>query len=607
LLPLPPQSRLKKAVEDFVSDSFAAILRRDYLDLINSLAAEVEGKTQRCAATLITYYRHWQEWKQEHQRTDWLYQPLRQIYKDLMKLFSMPTIRAANDLLIDLGLLERRSNPGNRQDKTYQYNVRFDRITQLLTQTRATSSFEKTDVSAAISNFSASLVDTHHKIQSTQVRSSNRKPIEKEELNSTQESSASIIQVEILTKTKEEEEVRRLIAESWGEATRPAASSLDSDEMMQAASSDNSAAMNVASEFLGNLNAEAELQKRSRFDRIPRPLCIPGLDESAHEILWKYQAQLEKLNVDLNTERIKSAIADNPQHLEDAILALIENSAKGAKTSVAATGFLLNALRQGWKPRQSSSRDSASVPVYALHPLMLEEPKPSTLFELVERKRLMWKTAILRPSIAAWAEATPGVVLTDSGPELEQQVETPTSEPQSIDEKDLTPRQATNAAYPTNLNQTDPVVASDRTAPLAAVTPAESPQLDPNSPLEVEPSIDLRGSPPLQEVNSVDPPVASERTLLAGTTAHTARVEPPLKQSPKQQLQAKPKQQWQPVEILTSAGEWVSGYFVHCCIAVANLTGLEQRFQLFDVLGAAYIFFGQIRPAEALSSVNETA
>jgi hypothetical protein len=56
---------------------------------------------------------------------------------------------------------------------------------------------------------------------------------------------------------------------------------------------------------------------------------------------------------------------------------------------------------------------------------MLESHKPPTLDELVERKRLMWKTAILRLSIVAWAEATPGVVLTESGPALEQQVETP--------------------------------------------------------------------------------------------------------------------------------------------------------------------------------------
>jgi len=588
-----------------VSDSFAAILRRDYLDLINSLAADVGRKTRRCAATLITYYRHWQEWKQEHQRTDWLYQPLRQIYKDLMESYSIPVIRAANDLLIDLGLLERRSNPGNRQDKTYQYNVRFDKITQLLTQTRATSSFEKTDVSAAISNFSASPVDTHHNIQSTQFRSSNQEPIEEEELNSTQESRASIIQVEILTKTQEESEVRSLIAESWGEVTRPAASSLDSDEMMQAESIDNSAAMNVASEFLGNLNAEAELQKRSRLERIPQPLCIPGLDESAHEILWKYQAQLEKLNADLHAERIKSAIADHPQHLESAILALIENSATGAKTPVAATGFLLNALRQGWKPRQSSSSAGAQVQIYQPHPLMLEELEPPTLSELVERKRLMWKTTILRPSIAAWAEATPGVVLGELGPELEQQVDTPTTEPQSIDEKDLTPRQATNAADPTNFNSANPVVASNQTAPLAAATPAESPQLDPNPPKEVELSIDLRCSLPHLEVNSVDPiafhvdSIAFHPTPLAGTTAHTATVEPPREKLPLEPRLAQPKQQQQRVEILTSAGEWVSGYFVHCGIAVANLAGLEQRFKLFDALGETYIFFGQIRlPAD---------
>ena len=139
MLPLPPQSRSLKAVEDFVSNSFSVVLRRDYLELIESIATGTEGKVIRCAATLIAYYRHWQEWKQKHQRTDWVYQPLRQLYKDLMGLFSIPVIRAANDLLIDLGLLERRGNPGNGQDKTYQYNVRFDRVRQLLAETSAVS------------------------------------------------------------------------------------------------------------------------------------------------------------------------------------------------------------------------------------------------------------------------------------------------------------------------------------------------------------------------------------------------------------------------------------------------------------------------------------
>lgn len=86
----------------------------------------------------------------------------------------------------------------------------------------------------------------------------------------------------------------------------------------------------------------------------------------------------------------------------DAILTFIENPANGAKTKEAATGFLYNALRQGWKPRQSSSSANVSVQVYTPPPQMLEPPTPPTLEELVESKRAAWQNApILRFHIEA--------------------------------------------------------------------------------------------------------------------------------------------------------------------------------------------------------------
>ena len=403
-----------------MSNSFFIVLRRDYLELIESMAAGVERKVSRCAATLLSYYRHWQEWKQEHQRTDWLYQPLRQLHKDLMGLFSIPVIRAANDLLIALGLLLRRENPGNGQDKTYQYNVCFDRLTQLLAETVAASSFEKTDVSAAIPNFSASPANTHHNIQFNKVTSSNQDAIKKKQPGNDQEVVTSKNQVEILTENKEQSEIRRLITESLGEAQSSAPTSIDSDEVIQAAESiDNSVAIKAAEEFLGNLNTEAERKKRTRPDRVPRPLCVQRLDEEAHEVLWRHQAQLLQLNVDLYSERIQNALADNPQHLESAIEAFFEANAKGPLEPKQATGFLYNALRSGWKPRQSPASSSQTARCYTPHPLMLEQPEPTTLEELVKRKRHQWQTApILRPSIKVWAEQTKGVVVGSDGPEL---------------------------------------------------------------------------------------------------------------------------------------------------------------------------------------------
>ena len=104
------------------------ILRESHVNLIDALAPKADKRVRRCSAVLIDYKRHWQEWKVKVHRTPWIYQKLKNIHKDLMGLFSLHVIRAAIELLIELGLLERRSNPGNGQDKTYQYNLRWDKV-----------------------------------------------------------------------------------------------------------------------------------------------------------------------------------------------------------------------------------------------------------------------------------------------------------------------------------------------------------------------------------------------------------------------------------------------------------------------------------------------
>jgi len=249
----------------------------------------------------------------------------------------------------------------------------------------------------------------------------------------------------------------------------------------------NDGEIELAQQFLTSLNASVE---RANSERTPakdltRPIRIPGLDESAHEILWKHQAQLEKLNADLNAERIQKAIADNPQYLESAILAFIENSAQGAKTPEAATGFLLNALRQGWKPRQSLSSTGAFVPVYTPPPQMLEEPKPSTLEELVQRKHHLWQVApIMRPSIKVWAEETPGVIVGLDGPSLavESASHTCLSEPvaanPATEPPAATPATSVPAAKaPTreNVHQKAVVVSVGAIAPTLTTTTAATP------------------------------------------------------------------------------------------------------------------------------------
>jgi hypothetical protein len=55
------------------------------------------------------------------------------------------------------------------------------------------------------------------------------------------------------------------------------------------------------------------------------------------------------------------------------------------------------------------------------------------------------------------------------------------------------------------------------------------------------------------------------------------------------------QQKYQPVEVRNSEGEWVRGYFVHKCLAVANLEGIERKYALVDKSEEKYIFWGEIR------------
>jgi len=288
----------------------------------------------------------------------------------------------------------------------------------------------------------------------------------------------------------------------------------------------NDGEIELAQQFLTSLNASVE---RANSERTPakdltRPIRIPGLDESAHEILWKHQAQLEKLNADLNAERIQKAIADNPQYLESAILAFIENSAQGAKTPEAATGFLLNALRQGWKPRQSLSSTGAFVPVYTPPPQMLEEPKPSTLEELVQRKHHLWQVApLMRPSIKVWAEETPGVIVGWDGPSLvvesasnnclSESAATPTNEPAA---PHLNPVPTTPEALTTPAADSTELVTTPAADPTACAPTLRAPEASEPAPA---PAPDASTSPTIPADPATDPHACTS----------TREADPPLK------------------------------------------------------------------------------
>lgn len=369
------------------------------------------------------------------------------------------------------------------------------------------------------------------------------------------------------------------VASASSQEENSAAPSLDGDKKIKA-----------AQQYIATLNAAQERIERSLpQDRQlkSKPIRIGELDEEVQEILWHYQATLEQLNVDLHASRLQIAIASNPHNLESAILALSENSAQGVKTVKDATGYLYNALRFGWKPRQSSGSASVQVQVYTPPPQMLTQPIPPTLEQLVEQKRVAWQNAIvLRPNIKAWVEQTQGVIMTPDGPALADAADTHS-------QTDKEPNAQENPVTPTVDEANSPVDS------------ACNPQLDSDPPLCVEPSPENMGNQPQMEVQQVDNSVTHQTPPEpdAGTVPQS---QPP---NPSPTVpEAKQKQptnrRLQPVEILTSAGEWVAGYFVHSCIAVANLVNTERRYTLFDALGQSYRFWGQIRPPQDMAGAT---
>ena len=188
------------------------ILRESYLNLINKLAPNVDKKVRYCAALSINYHYHCQQWKVKVHRTPWWYQKLKQIHKDFLGLFSLHVVRASQELLIDLGLLERRFNPGNGQDKTYQYNLRWDKVQAALAAMQnqpaaKTLAGSKTKAAKAKcgskprrfrSESEGLTVEHHTKIQSEAIRSNSQEESELENFYNPELNTADQVEEELL-------------------------------------------------------------------------------------------------------------------------------------------------------------------------------------------------------------------------------------------------------------------------------------------------------------------------------------------------------------------------------------------------------------------------
>jgi hypothetical protein len=173
------------------------ILRNEYLDLVTRQAESIDKKVRYCAAKLIDYLRHWRNWKLKEHRTEWIYLPLKRIYKDLLEEHSVHVIREAIAFLMKSGLLERRNNPGNGQDRTYQYKLLLEgspkkHKSKPSAETPTASPFVRSESPEFRSESPRFNVDKYHSFQSIESISINTHESE-EQKEASQEEVTSVI------------------------------------------------------------------------------------------------------------------------------------------------------------------------------------------------------------------------------------------------------------------------------------------------------------------------------------------------------------------------------------------------------------------------------
>jgi hypothetical protein len=173
------------------------ILRNEYLDLVTRQTESIDKKVRYCAAKLIDYLRHWRNWKLKEHRTEWIYLPLKRIYKDLLEEHSVHVIREAIAFLMKSGLLERRNNPGNGQDRTYQYKLLLEgspkkHKSKPSAETPTASPFVRSESPEFRSESPRFNVDKYHSFQSIESISINTQESEEQKEASQEEVTSEI-------------------------------------------------------------------------------------------------------------------------------------------------------------------------------------------------------------------------------------------------------------------------------------------------------------------------------------------------------------------------------------------------------------------------------
>ena len=135
--------------------------RGDYVNLLvqittqlkEQLTTQLTKQNRRqvlsCAAELMSYFQHRNEWKRSRYQEDWFYHPLRKIQEDLNGAYSLHVVRGSIALLRELKFLsvkinDRTSNNRNGQDKTHYYLLHYDRVKTALAKLYPQSKQSKT-------------------------------------------------------------------------------------------------------------------------------------------------------------------------------------------------------------------------------------------------------------------------------------------------------------------------------------------------------------------------------------------------------------------------------------------------------------------------------
>jgi hypothetical protein len=173
------------------------ILRKEDIDLVTRLAEDINNKVRFCAAKLLDCFRNWRNWKLKEHRTEWIYLPLKRIHKNLLGEHSIHVIREAIAFLVEVGLLERRNNPGNGQDRTWQYRLLLEgspkkHKSKPSAETPTASPFVRSESPEFRSESPRFNVDKYHSFQSIESISINTHESE-EQKEASQEEVTSVI------------------------------------------------------------------------------------------------------------------------------------------------------------------------------------------------------------------------------------------------------------------------------------------------------------------------------------------------------------------------------------------------------------------------------